>query len=105
MPRISWWFRTWARPRSRHGSGWPTWPWTTCSRASRASPCPTRSLPNHLDDHPLGAPAVELAVEDLLPRPQVEPAVGDRHDHLVVDEQVLQVRVAVVLAAAVVAVV
>ena len=62
-------------------------------------------LPKHLDDHPLRPPAVELAVEDLLPGAQVEPAVGHGHDHLVVDEQVLQVRVAVVLAAAVMAVV
>ena len=64
-----------------------------------------RSLPKHLDDHPLGPPAVELAVEDLLPGAEVEPAVGHRHDHLVVHEQVLQMGVAVVLAAAVVAVV
>ena len=62
-------------------------------------------LPKHLDDHPLRPAAVELAVEDLLPRPEIEAAVGDRHDHLVVNEQVLEVRVAVVLAAAVVAVV
>ena len=49
--------------------------------------------------------AVELAVEDLLPRTEIEPALGDRDDHLVVDEQVLEVGVAVVLAAAVVAVI
>ena len=61
--------------------------------------------PEDLDDHPLRPAAVELAVEDLLPRAQVEPALGHRHDHLVVDEQVLEVGVAVVLAAAVVAVV
>ena len=64
-----------------------------------------RTLPQHLDDHPLRPAAVELAVEHLLPRAEVEAAVGDRHDHLVVDEQVLQAGVAVVLAAAVVAVV
>ena len=51
----------------------------------------------------LARPAVELGVEDRLPRPEVEPPVGDRQDDLVVDEQVLPVRVAVVLAAAVVA--
>src|SRR5688572_29387577 len=105
MPRICSWFRTWDRRPSPPASGWLTWRWTTCSRGSRASRCRTRSLPEHLDDHSLRAPAVELAVEDLLPRPEVEAALGDRHDHLVVHQQVLQVGVAVVLAAAVVAVV
>src|SRR3954470_6564063 len=98
MLRICWWFRMSDPPPMRPASGWPTWPSTTCSRAWRVIRCRTQSLPEHLDDHPLGAPAVELAVEDLLPRPQVEPAVGYRHDHLMMDEQVLQVRVAVVLA-------
>ena len=59
----------------------------------------------HLDDQPLRTAAVELGVEDLLPGAEVELAVGDRHDRLVVDEQVLEVGVAVVLAAGVVAVV
>ena len=81
-------------------------------RAARVA----RSLPTRLS--PLGdysprtlitsrlrSAAVELAVEDRLPRAEVEPALGHRHDHLVVDEQVLQMGVAVVLAAAVVAVV
>src|ERR671936_132235 len=62
-------------------------------------------LAQHLDHQPLRAAAVELAVEDLLPGPEVEAAVGDGQDHLVVDEEVLQVRVAIVLAAGVVAVV
>src|SRR5215211_6839755 len=105
MPRISLWSRTWAPPRSPPGSGWRRWRWTTSSPGWQGSRCPMASLPKHLDDHPLGPPAVELAVEHLLPRPQVEAALGDRHDHLVVDQQVLQVRVAVVLAAAVVAIV
>ena len=51
----------------------------------------------------LAPAAVELGVEDRLPRAEVEPPVGDRQHDLVVDEQVLPVRVAVVLAAAVVA--
>src|SRR5436190_23774820 len=62
-------------------------------------------LAEDLDNQPLRAAAVELGVEDLLPRAEVEPALGDRDDRLVMDEQVLQVGVAVVLAAAVVAVV
>ena len=40
-------------------------------------------FPHHLDDHPLPPLAVELGVEDLLPRAEVELAVGDRQDHLV----------------------
>src|SRR4051794_11848049 len=57
-------------------------------------------LPEHLDDEPFGAASVELGVEDGLPRAEVEPPAGDRQDDLVVDEQVLPVCVAVVLAAA-----
>lgn len=56
-----------------------------------------RSFPNRLDHEALRAPPVELAVEDLLPGAEIELAVGDRDDHLVVDQQVLQMRVAVVL--------
>jgi hypothetical protein len=37
---------------------------------------------NDLDQDALPAPAVELAVKDLLPRAEVEPLVGDRHDDL-----------------------
>jgi hypothetical protein len=61
-------------------------------------------VPDHLDQHPLRAPAVELAVENLLPRAEVELAVGDRHDHLAAHDLPLVVGVAVVLARAVVVV-
>src|SRR5687768_4947704 len=37
----------------------------------------SRSLPDHLDQDALGTVAVELSVEDLLPRTEVELAVGD----------------------------
>src|SRR5207247_2699579 len=37
------------------------------------------SLPDHLDQHPLGPAAVELAVEDLLPGPEVQLAARHRH--------------------------
>ena len=40
------------------------------------------SLPEDLDQYPLPPAAVELAVEDLLPGAEVEPAVRDRHHHL-----------------------
>src|SRR5713101_1606746 len=77
------------------------------SRASGASRSLTALLSSadHLDHEPLVAPAVELGVEDRLPRAEVEPAVGARDDRLVVADQVLEVGVAVVLAAAVVPVV
>src|SRR3954453_19819574 len=60
-------------------------------------------LPEHLDDESLAPTPVELGVEDGLPRAEVEPAAGDRQDDLVVDEQVLPVRVPIVFAAAMVA--
>src|SRR6185295_4277835 len=60
-------------------------------------------LPEDLDDQPLGPPAVEFGVEDRLPRAEVEPSLRDRQHDLVVDEQVLPVRVAVVFSPAVVA--
>jgi len=62
-------------------------------------------LPHRLHDHALAPLPVELGVEDLLPRPEVQLAGGDRHDDLVVHEDRLQVRVAVVLAGAVVLVI
>ena len=40
---------------------------------------------------PLASPAVELGVEDLLPRAEVQLPVGDGKDDLVMDEQALQV--------------
>src|SRR3954454_5827257 len=58
-------------------------------------------IPYHLDHQPLRAPSVELAVEDRLPRPEVELSLGDRQDDLVVDQEVLEMGIAVVLAAAV----
>src|SRR5262245_36215183 len=76
----------------------------------RLAPCgapshyrrPLASIAHHLDHQPLRAPAIELAVEDRLPRAEVEAPLGDRQDHLVVDQQVLEVSVPVVLAAPVV---
>src|SRR5581483_11527833 len=73
--------------------------------SAKTSERSTGLLTHHLHDQPLRAPAVELAIEDLLPRPQIEPAVRGRHDHLMMDEQILQVRIAVVFTAPVVAIV
>src|SRR5690606_39888470 len=55
-------------------------------------------LPHHLDDDPLGAPAVPFAVEDPLPRAKVEAAVSYRNDHFVADRKAAEVGGAVVLA-------
>jgi len=61
------------------------------------------SLPHGLDHQPLPPLAVELGIEDLLPGPEIELARGDGDDDLVVNQQVLQVRVAIVLATPVMA--
>ena len=47
------------------------------------------------NDEALGALAVELGVEDLLPRAQVEHAFGDGEDDLLMDDDVLEVGVAI----------
>src|ERR671911_2044932 len=62
-------------------------------------------IPDHLDHQALGAASVKLAVEDRLPWTQVQPPVGDRQHNLLVRQQVLQVRVAVVLSPSVMTVV
>ncbi len=59
----------------------------------------------NFDDHPLAALAVELGIENTLPGTKVEVAVGDRQSGLVVQQQRLEMRVAVVLAGLVVLVV
>src|SRR5436305_10793945 len=68
-------------------------PVTITTRPSSAPSANTREastelLTHHLDHEPLRPAAVELAVEHLLPRAEIEPSIGDRNDHLVVDEQV-----------------
>src|SRR5512141_76458 len=55
------------------------------------------SLADDLDQYPLSPTPVELAVEDLLPRAEVELAARDRHHHLPPHHLALQVRVSVVL--------
>src|SRR5262245_14930575 len=61
------------------------------------------SLADDFHQDPLSPPAVELAVEDLFPRAEVELARGDRDDRLPAEELALQMRVRVVLARVVVA--
>src|SRR3954469_6053450 len=62
-------------------------------------------LPHHLEDHALFPPPVELGVEDLLPRSEIELAGGDRHHHLVPHNRPFQVRIGVVLTGPVVCIV
>jgi len=59
---------------------------------------PHRYSPIAFSSTRLPPPAVELGVEDLLPRPEVELAVGDREHDLVGHQLALQVRVGIVLA-------
>src|SRR5258707_2281042 len=64
----------------------------------RGSSSKFRLLPHYLHDHPLITLAVEFSIEDSLPRPQVEFARGDRHDHFMMNQQRLQMRVSIILA-------
>ena len=54
------------------------------------------------DDDAFGALAVELGVEDALPRAEIEAAARDRQSRLVVEQQGFEVRVGVVFAGLVV---
>src|SRR6516162_9041284 len=65
----------------------------------------SRSLTQHFDQHPLASLPVELGVVDLLPRAKIEFAISDRYQHLMTDQQVLQMSVPVVLAGAMVPIV
>lgn len=59
-------------------------------------------LADDLDQHALFAAAVELAVEDLLPGPEVQLAGGHRYDHFTAHHLALDMRVSVVFAGSVV---
>src|SRR5690242_12106964 len=56
------------------------------------------SIPQSLENHALRSLAVPLAVKDPLPGTEVEPAGGDRHDHLMADRERPEVGRGVVLA-------
>ena len=62
------------------------------------------SLPNDFDKHALAAFAVEFAVENLFPRPEVQLPVRDRHDDFATHDLAFQVGVGVVFAGAIVAI-
>src|SRR5688572_29399853 len=54
-------------------------------------------LTHHLDDHPLLPLPIELRIEDLLPRAEVEGAGGDGHDDLMPHQRTFEMRIRVVL--------
>src|SRR6266511_2267032 len=55
-------------------------------------------LSHHFYDDTFPPLAIELSVEDLLPRSEIQLARRDRHHHLVSHQRALQVRVGVVFA-------
>jgi hypothetical protein len=56
------------------------------------------SLAHDFNNDAFGALSVEFRVINLLPRSEIQLPGGHRHDHLVVNQQALQVRVAIGLA-------
>ncbi len=56
----------------------------------------------YLYQNPLFAPAIELTVEYLFPRPEVEPAVSNRRNDLAAHDRPLQVGVSVIFSCQVV---
>jgi hypothetical protein len=70
-----------------------------------ASKVPRLLFAHDLDYQSLGSAAVKFGVEDFLPWAEIECPGRDGHYHLVMDKQVLKVRVAVVLTRAVVAII
>src|SRR5262245_15605610 len=77
---------------------------TAVKRGSH-SPWIMASLAEDLDDDPLLPPPVELRIEHLLPRTEVERTLGDREDHLVMHQRALEMRVGIVLTGLVMAIV
>lgn len=63
-----------------------------------------RSVSNYLDEHSLAPSAVELAVENLFPRPKVQFAFADRDDDFAAHDLTLEVGVSIVFASAIVAI-
>ena len=71
----------------------------------RRNPPPQSLPPHHLHYHPLPALSIELRVVHLLQWAQVQASLRDGDDDLVVYEDALQMRIAVVFSGAVVVVV
>ncbi len=76
--------------------------WADSSESQRSC----QSLFTHnLDNHSLVPLPIEFRIEDALPRAEIELACRDWDDDFVMDEQSLQMRIAVSLAGIVVAVI
>lgn len=56
-----------------------------------------RSLTYNLHEYSLASTPIELTVENLLPRPKIQLALGNRHDHLAPHQLALDMGVAIVL--------
>src|SRR5262249_18301451 len=65
---------------------------------------PETLLSNHLDQHPLAPPAVELTIKNLFPRTEIQAALGDPPDHFGTHYLPLDVSIAIALASLVVAI-
>ena len=61
-------------------------------------------LTDDLYEHTFFAPAIELSIEDLLPRPKVEIPVTDGDNHLPAHDLAFEVCITVILAGTIVAV-
>ena len=53
-------------------------------------------LTDDLDDDPFGALPIEFTVEETLPWAKVDPAIGDRQDDLVMQQEIFEVGIAIV---------
>ena len=53
-------------------------------------------LPDDFDDDSFGALPIEFAVEETLPWAKVDPAIGDRQDDLVMQQEIFEVGIAIV---------
>ena len=63
-----------------------------------------RLVSNYFDEHSLAPSAIEFAVENLFPRPEVHFAFGDRDDDFAAHDLTLEVGVSIVFASAIVAI-
>src|SRR5579859_1174722 len=68
-------------------------------------PQQVRLFADDLDDHSLLPLSIELGIEDSLPSSQIELALRDRKGHRLVEQEALEMRIAVVFASFVMSVV
>ena len=61
-------------------------------------------FPDYLDQHALFSPAVEFAIENLFPRPEIQFAFGDRNDNFAAHDLTFEVGVSIVFTGPVVSI-